>query len=937
MGGGKNDGSFYGEYLHTGIDAYALDFNGAVNTEEPVNDMTVLAAAVADGEVKEAICYERTVSTYGCTVLIGHPGGYMSRYAHLRNIDNRVPAVGRFIAQGTPLGYIDETGIEKGEHLHFAMYYCDKDCETATNQKAQRPEPMERGAKPFTNGSQLTSTNYGVGIEAYTCQVGIDCLDESEWNQKYHPSFTATYQKYGGQATAFGTSLDFVRKFDGTDFLYQEFGEFTYDQNQCVFNQKAALFESDNIAYYIVGPIWTEYLKQDGPKGSLGKPISDSYQWIEETSGKIGFRNDFENGSILKTPDGKIEIWNSTNAPWELTFYSFPNFTHPVMTRYDKYLNLKWKPMALSSQGNWFSIGNFSSVIAKKNFDKNFVFSYINALVQGYAEIYLDGKVIAPSISSPDQEKNEIYAKLSFTNPHLEVRFSQDTQKQAVLSVDAIQQGIFNSPASGQFLMLDIPQFPQIAYADYTPIYYEPQPIGSTETVLVFDTSGSMTDQDSSGISKIEAAQRAGLQILNVIEAENLALGASNQIGIASYNYTAYVDSPLTTDFALIQDTLMRLSANGRTAMAAGLQTGMNLFSSGSGNKVLILLSDGLPNISLNSGSSINQEVIDLATQAGQQNICVNTVGFGDPNQGNDSIDEEFLRAVANASGCGKYYGAIDAIELANVYVELRHTSTGVIKFKQTGQIAAGEEKPLGVVEIPEYQEIFLLTVNWPGSKLQPVVIDPSGITIDNSYPGVSISESSTLISYILNNPTPGNWKLNLIGIDIPEGVCDYNAILSTRAGVIPTLVPTPIPTPVPIPPAGGVSTFVVLLVLAVSGIAIFAYSNLLKRAGRKTVIADVSGGKLYGRTGAYRQKIITLHDGFVIGRGERCDLKLFDSSVGRHHTQFRFSQGSWYVQDLGSIRGTYVNGARISAVRLTSGDTISIGNDSFTFHTNTQ
>ena len=298
------------------------------------------------------------------------------------------------------------------------------------------------------------------------------------------------------------------------------------------------------------------------------------------------------------------------------------------------------------------------------------------------------------------------------------------------------------------------------------------QTLSSTNTVLVYDRSGSMGDQDSSGISKIEAAQRAGLQILNIIDAENAALGASNQICIASYADYANVESQLTSNISLLRDTLMRLSAYGSTAMADGLQTGMNLFSSGSSSKVIILLSDGLPNVSLNSGSSqdegyIKQQVIDLAIQAGQQNICVNTVGFGDPSQG--TVDEDFLKAVANASGCGKYYSAIDAIELANVYVELRHTSTGVIQFKQTGQITAGEEKPLGTVIIPEYQEIFLLTINWPGSKLQPVIIDPSGITVDNSYPGISISESSTLISYIMNNPKPGNWQLKLIGIDLPK------------------------------------------------------------------------------------------------------------------------------------------------------------------------
>ena len=123
------------------------------------------------------------------------------------------------------------------------------------------------------------------------------------------------------------------------------------------------------------------------------------------------------------------------------------------------------------------------------------------------------------------------------------------------------------------------------------------------------------------------------------------------------------------------QDMISGMSPNGRTAMADGLQAGIDLFGSTFPNKTLILLSDGLPNISLNSGSSqdvdfIKQQVIDLSTQAGQQGVCINTVGFGDPSMGADSIDEDFLTRVASASGCGKFYYATDAIELANVYVD---------------------------------------------------------------------------------------------------------------------------------------------------------------------------------------------------------------------------------------------------------------------------
>jgi len=461
----------------------------------------------------------------------------------------------------------------------------------------------------------------------------------------------------------------------------------------------------------------------------------------------------------------------------------------------------------------------------------------------------------------------------------------------------------------------------------------------STDTVLVIDTSGSMDEFDVSSTTKIEAAQQAGMQILNVIEAENTALVGSNEVGIISYNNTASVVSNLTTDITLLKDMISEISANGRTAMADGLKAGIDLFNSTIANKTLILLSDGLPNISLNSGDSqdinfIQQQVVDLATQAGQQGICINTVGFGDPNMGTDSIDEQFLTRVASASGCGKFYYATNAIELANVYVELRHTSTGIIQFQQTGQITQGEQLDLGFVQIPEYQELFLFTLNWPGSKLQPVLIDPSGITVDNSYPGISISEASSIISYILNNPTAGDWQLKLIGLDIPEGITNFNAILSTRLGVIPTStpVPTQIIVPQPTSNSGGIGVFLLILVIAAGGIAIYVYSQTLKKTREKDLIPDSTGAKIRAEKGEYRDTIINIHDGFVIGRGSLCDLKFNDSSISRRHLLFRYSQGSWFIQDLGSGSGTFVNGKRISGLNLKSGDRISFGSNVFTF-----
>ena len=70
----------------------------------------------------------------------------------------------------------------------------------------------------------------------------------------------------------------------------------------------------------------------------------------------------------------------------------------------------------------------------------------------------------------------------------------------------------------------------------------------------------------------------------------------------------------------------------------------------------------------------------------------------------------------------------------------------------------------------------------------------------------------------------------------------------------------------------------------------------------------------------------------FVIGRGTGSDLQLSDPAVSHQHAMLRFAQEAWFVQDQGSECGTYVNGKRVQATRLSSGDLISIGQNRFLF-----
>jgi hypothetical protein len=80
---------------------------------------------------------------------------------------------------------------------------------------------------------------------------------------------------------------------------------------------------------------------------------------------------------------------------------------------------------------------------------------------------------------------------------------------------------------------------------------------------------------------------------------------------------------------------------------------------------------------------------------------------------------------------------------------------------------------------------------------------------------------------------------------------------------------------------------------------------------------------------GALRGKTFPLSDSVVIGRGSmqaRCDLILPDRQVSRQHAEI-FRQGSeYYLRDLGSKNGTFINGRRVQeTVRLEDEDEIQI------------
>jgi pSer/pThr/pTyr-binding forkhead associated (FHA) protein len=67
-----------------------------------------------------------------------------------------------------------------------------------------------------------------------------------------------------------------------------------------------------------------------------------------------------------------------------------------------------------------------------------------------------------------------------------------------------------------------------------------------------------------------------------------------------------------------------------------------------------------------------------------------------------------------------------------------------------------------------------------------------------------------------------------------------------------------------------------------------------------------------------------------VLGR-EAADLAVDDPEVSRRHASLRPAGDGLEIEDLGSLNGTWVNGARIEGVvRLSPGDRVRLGDTSF-------
>jgi hypothetical protein len=166
--------------------------------------------------------------------------------------------------------------------------------------------------------------------------------------------------------------------------------------------------------------------------------------------------------------------------------------------------------------------------------------------------------------------------------------------------------------------------------------------------------------------------------------------------------------------------------------------------------------------------------------------------------------------------------------------------------------------------------------------------------------------------------------------VNVPEGTTNYNALLSIRPNpYFPTSIPI---QTAPLPSSSGFPLVIAIVVLAGAGVVVYTIVLSGRRSRNQPRMFAAVPGSLIGLSGTYAGRSIPLGDGMQIGRSSLSNLRLSDPSISRRHAQIRFAGGRWYIQDLKSQSGVYVNGVRIQAAPLNPGDRIRIGFTEFEY-----
>lgn len=257
-----------------------------------------------------------------------------------------------------------------------------------------------------------------------------------------------------------------------------------------------------------------------------------------------------------------------------------------------------------------------------------------------------------------------------------------------------------------------------------------PPPPRAISSVLVMDVSGSMSDGHGN-VANIDLAKKAAQSWVN-----GLPLGAS-EAALTSFDDHNYLNQDFTTDRKKLLTSINGITPNNGTnydaAMINPMAGGLIVSKSGKYQKVIIFLSDGLPNSEPKTAQIINEAKL--------QNCIIFCVTLGLP-------APQCMKDMATQTGGLFFENVTTLIEAEEVYRKILQVAIGgipcTIEWTNVPSCQVGDTK----VGLSWNSQQSLTNYRTPSTSILALQVKPSFLLFGNVPPG-SVKDTTITLSAI--------------------------------------------------------------------------------------------------------------------------------------------------------------------------------------------
>ncbi len=234
--------------------------------------------------------------------------------------------------------------------------------------------------------------------------------------------------------------------------------------------------------------------------------------------------------------------------------------------------------------------------------------------------------------------------------------------------------------------------FYQEGYHDIALDWYEEYQVAERDVVLVLDRSGSMEGYP------LDQTKEAAVKFVDTV------LEQDSRISLVTYDEEISVNSGFTRNADYLKEKINEIYSGGSTDIYDALATADTLLqSSRASKKILVLMTDGLPNCGMEVNGSYEDALITYAEEMKKQDYYLYTLGFFSA-----VAEEERPRAqnmLEKVSSPGYHYEVESAEDLVFFFDDIASQITGKqyvyiriacpvdVKVKSQGEILSSEQE----------------------------------------------------------------------------------------------------------------------------------------------------------------------------------------------------------------------------------------------------